>query len=295
MNLLVVGGSGFIGSWVVKAANKKGHRVTVLDINGNSLGVDTIIKDITDRDMADQDFRKYDIVILEAAITSNVEFLRDPVRCFKVNCIGLVNVLEACRKSNVKRVVFISSSSVYGDTTGASREDEIIKDTGNMYATSKIVGERIFNSYVANGYIKGPVIRYFNVYGVGENDKGDYKSIISLFLEAIKRDGGVKVYGDGSQRRDFIHVTDAAEITLRLAEEYDGLFNVGTGSPISWNEILAIFKKKGLKFGVENVPNPLKSYQLFTRADIKKIKSLGLAPKMPMEKGMDELIEFYGL
>ena len=255
-----------MGSEIRRQAEALGHHVS---------GWDLPEKDIRDRALADFDLSarhaSYDLVIHLAAITSQVEFDEDPRSSFDTNVNGLLNVLEACRKSRVPRVVFASSSAVYGPLNG--------------YAASKLMGETLFNSYIHRGCFQGPVLRFFNVYGPHEESKGDCKSIVSQFLETIEKRGEVVVYGDGEQRRDFIHVRDVARMTLELSDR-TGTFDIGTGRPMSWNEIIEVLKAYGLKFRVRHIENPLKDYQLKTKALNPPLKA-----EISVEDGILDLIK----
>lgn len=246
MRILITGSKGFIGSEIRRQTEALGHHVS---------GWDLPEKDVRDRALADFDLSarhaSYDLVIHLAAITSQTEFDRDPRSSFDTNVNGLLNVLEACRKSKVPRVVFASSSAIYGPLNG--------------YAASKLMGETLFNSYVHKGCFQGPVLRFFNTYGPNEESKGNAKSIISQFLETIATRKEVVVYGNGEQRRDFIHVRDVARMTLELSNRI-GTFDVGTGRAVSWNEIIGMLRAYGLKFKVRYVENPLSDYQLLSRA-----------------------------
>ena len=295
MNILVVGGAGFIGSEIAKQCVDRGFSVTTMDLKQSKVpGTESIIKDTTDSDIPNLDLSKYNIIIMLAAVTNQVEFQKDAVKAFSTNVIGLLNVLEAARKSNVRKVAFASSSAVYGNINEIANEDlPIYPDKANMYSTSKIMGEHLFNNYIKNGFFDGVAMRYFNTYGVGENDKGDYKSIVSIFLEEIKKKGTATVYGDGEQKRDMIYVKDTARISIELALNHSGTFNVGTGESTSWNTILDILEKNGLKFERKYIKNPINDYQKFTQADTAKLSKLGLKTNITIEEGVKELIDYY--
>lgn len=296
MKVLVVGGSGFIGSNIVKYLIERRHEPTIIDKRPNDLNVKTIVMDTTDKTLPLMDWSRYDMIIMEAAVTGPFDFDEKPVESFSSNIIGLLNVLEAAKRSKVRKVVFASSSAVYGNTTEVAREDFLLRqNNANQYSTSKIMGEYLFNSYVNNKAFEGTVVRYFNTYGLGENNKGRYKSIISLFLEEIKENGVAVIYGDGKQSRDLINVKDVARITVELGLKHSGTYNVGTGNSMSFNKILDFFEESGIKFKRKHVKNPIKDYQLFTRADITKLYKIGLQPKIDLKLGIKELIEYYEL
>ncbi|MBI1972621.1 NAD-dependent epimerase/dehydratase family protein, partial [Candidatus Woesearchaeota archaeon] len=193
MNFLVVGGSGFIGSAVVKYIRSKSHIASVIDLKGDG----RLPHDIRHRKlMVNADLSSTDTAMIFAALTSQMAFEHNPEESFSTNVEGLFNVLEACRRSNVKKVLFASSSAVYGNSRKRMSEEDPYEPF-NMYAASKVIGEYLVNAYIRKGYFDGTIIRYFNVYGIGENEKGDYRSIISIFLDSIRTSGEVLVYGDG--------------------------------------------------------------------------------------------------
>lgn len=273
----------FIGFAVVAQIRSKGHEADVLDLKQEN-GI--FPKDIRDKALLAVDLSRYAVVMIFAAVTSQIEFEKHPEDSFATNVDGLFNVLEACRRSKVKKVVFASSSAVYGNV----RKSFDPLSPRNMYAASKLIGEILVNTYVAKGYFDGLILRYFNVYGIGENSKGAYRSIISIFLESIEKNGKVMIYGNGKQRRDFINVKDVARITFELAMNHSGTFNVGTGKSTSWNEILRHLKAEGLQFTESHIPNPIRDYQQFTEANVKKLHSLGLKAEIGIKEGIRELL-----
>jgi UDP-glucose 4-epimerase len=293
MKILIIGGSGFIGSEVARQAISKGDDVTIWD-RKSAKSLKTLPTDIRDEEIIERDLSRFDLVMVFAAVTSQLEFEERPVESFDTNVKGLHNVIEACRRSRVKKVMFASSAAVYGEARGRMSEIDHCKPN-NMYGTSKIIGEHLVNTYGSKGYFNHVITRFFNTYGVGERNKQIGKSIISMFLEQIAKESRVVVYGDGQQRRDFINVRDAARISYDLAVHQTGTFNVGTGHPVSWNEILDHIRGKGLEFVQDYVPNPIAEYQQFTEADNGKIVALGLRPEIGIEQGIDELVSHYGL
>ena len=281
MKILVIGGTGFIGSAVAKYIQSKGHPFSVWDLKSG--------RDIRDKATFTVDNFNYDIVMVFAAVTSQIEFETRPEESLATNVNGLFNVLEACRRSKVKKVLFASSSSVYGGSRKKMSEGDPYQPN-NMYATSKVLGEQLVNSCIRKNYFDGLILRYFNVYGIGENEKGDYKSIISIFLESIEKNGKVVIYGNGKQRRDFINVKDVARITFELAMNHTGTFNIGTGRSVSWNEILNYLKSQGLQFKRTYTENPIKDYQYFTEANVNELRSVGLHSEISIEDGIGELL-----
>jgi nucleoside-diphosphate-sugar epimerase len=271
--LLITGASGFIGGYVAKEALRRGYRVTGLDRRGSGTGgVEAIRADIRDREHMMRVVKDQDCVIHLAAVTSNVEFIKNPAECYDVNANGFLNIIEAAAQSGCERFVYASSAAVYLD--GFSEDTVIdIARQGNHYAKTKIMNEMVARSYAQIRRMRTIGLRFFNVYGNGENAKGDYASIVTIFLKAKSKGEPLVVYGDGRQARDLIHVTDAATLTMDLLEQGDAeIYNVGTGAAMSFNDIARMIDPDHIEY----VPNPLTDYQYYTRADTRRLrKTLG--------------------
>lgn len=283
---LITGGAGFIGRCLAKALLDKGAMVVVYD-NLNSGRYESIKKlgagdnfefvkgDILDTKKLSESFGSdIDVVIHLAAITSNIEFEKNLGKCYKTNVEGFLNVLEQARRNGCGRVLYASSSAVYLKESGFSEDSYIdIKKQKNHYAKTKLINEMMADSYAKEHGIWLTGMRFFNVYGSGENAKGNYASIISQFLECRRLWKKLVVYGNGEQRRDFIHVDDLSEIILKLVDNgKESLYNIGTGKAVSYREIAEIIDKDNIRY----VKNPLKSYQLLTLADNRKlIRTIG--------------------
>lgn len=221
--------------------------------------------DITDFRALEERVRGCEYVINLAAVTSNVEFERDPpYRCYSVNVNGFLNVLEASRRNSVRKVVYASSAAVYLD----SFSENVVIDHNrqrNHYAKSKLMNEMHAASYSDIYGLRCVGLRLFNVFGPDENQKGDYASIISRFLRDHEEGGkDLIVYGDGTQARDFIHVDDASRIIMDILERggEESVYNVGTGRSHRYIDIARAIDRERIRF----VPNPpLRSYQMLTR------------------------------
>jgi UDP-glucose 4-epimerase len=227
-----------------------------------------------------------DHVIHLAAVTSNVEFIKDPRECYDANVNGCLSVLDASVKNGCRTVVYASSAAVYLDAFSEEATIDVNRQS-NHYAKSKIMNEMNAHSYADIFGVRTIGLRYFNVYGDGENEKGDYASIVSIFLRARKHHEPLVVYGDGRQARDLINVRDAARMTLELLERgSERVYNVGTGIARAYLEIA----EKIAKHAVQFVPNPLKSYQYYTRADTSRLRAtVGEYRFIELERGMREM------
>jgi nucleoside-diphosphate-sugar epimerase len=288
-SLLVTGAAGFIGRHIAQEALRRGYRVTGVDrVQSHVEGMEFIKADIRDKDRMMQCVRGQDRVIHLAAITSNVEFIRNFRDCYDTNATGFLNVLDAAARNGCRRLVYASSAAVYID--GFS-EDTIIdlRKQGNHYAKTKIMNEMIARSYSDTQEMNITGLRYFNVYGSGENAKGDYASIMTIFLRARRRGEPLVVYGDGRQARDLINVADATQVTLELLERgSDHVYNVGTGVATAYTTIAEMIDRNAICY----VPNPLTSYQYYTRAETTRLRAvLGDYEFTGLAKGMKAMAE----
>lgn len=269
--IVITGCSGFVGRNVCEQALKRGYDVWGIDIKPCAVnGIRFTDLDITDKAGVMKALKGADAVIHLAAITSNVEFEKDMLRCYDVNVNGFLNVIDAAMKNGCKRFVYASSAAVYID--GFSEETVIdIRKQKNSYAKTKLINEMIARSYEDVYKIRTSGLRFFNVYGKGENEKGNYASIITLFMKMKNAGMPLTIYGDGKQARDMINVSDVANITLDLMERgIEDIYNVGTGESIQYDEIADAIDKRNKKY----VENPLSSYQYLTRADTKRLRGV---------------------
>lgn len=268
-NLLITGCSGFIGSHIAKKAVEDGYHVIGIDIKPFNIdGVESRICDITDRNAIERALdRDIDAIIHLAAITVGVEFEKDMQRCYNINVSGFVNILDAALRKGCKNVLYASSAYVYFDRFLEDSQMDP-KRQRNHYAKSKMINEMVADSYADAYGIKTTGLRYFNVYGDGENSKGDYTSIITKFLEMNKKGEQLLLYGDGTQAKDLIHIDDVSKITMKLLEaSRHPIYNVGTGRALAYKDIATMINKDKIKC----IKNPLSTYQTFSKADTSRL------------------------
>ncbi len=295
MNILVTGGSGFIGRNIVKMLKEEGNTVGTYDIRDkNSVSDYHIMSDVRNLKMLEKACSGIDYVFHLAAVTSPPEFENLTGEGYEVNVMGTYNVLAASAKNNVKRVILASSSSIYGDIREAAREPKLPATYSNFYPMTKRINEmtaRLFNEYD----LETISLRYFNTYGLGENSKGDYSSIIWKFIDSIRNAKKPIIFGDGTQRRDFIYVEDTARASVLAMKNGTpgGAYNVGTGKSTDFNTIFNIVREEmGYQGEADHVPNPLKSYQMFTLADITKTREeLKFNPRYEIRDGVRKMIK----
>ena len=237
--ILVTGGAGFIGSYVVRSLLERGDEVVVLDdFSGGTAevvpqGVRVIEADIADPTTAETIERLApDGVVHAAAQVSVVVSMEDPGRDRATNLLGTAHVLTGASRARVRRFVFLSSGgAVYGESDGA--DEQTRPAPASYYAVHKLAGE----GYVALSGLSYAIARIANVYGAGQ--RSDLEGgVVAIFTERIARGEPLIIYGDGEQRRDFVHVSDVARAIITMLDApQDGLWNVGTGVSTSVNEL----------------------------------------------------------
>ncbi len=263
-NVFITGVCGFIGSRLAEEAVRQGYGVAGLAHCARSVpGAAVTVGDIRDRELVRKASEGADYFIHLAAVTSNVEFESKTDYSFDVNVGGFFSAVEAAKSNGCRKFLYASSAAIYLDSFSESGVIPF-NAQNNHYAKTKMMNEMIAASCSAVSGMPVLGLRFFNVYGPGENRKGNYASIISQFVSALKSGRELVVYGDGSQARDLIHVNDVAAITLKLMKsDATGVLNVGTGEATSYEEIAdSINSAKKV-----HERNPLSSYQHLTRAD----------------------------
>lgn len=305
MKALVTGGSGFIGSHLIEKLLNDGHYVVSLDLFGASSenikrflprgSFSSVYVDISAPDACERIFRllsayQIDVVFHLAGLADIVPSINDPLKYFKTNVLGTFNVLEAARQARVKKLMYASSSSIYGipdpDYIPTS-EDAPIKPQ-YPYAETKYQGERWVSHYNKVYGLPTISLRLFNVYGPRARTTGTYGAVFGTFLAQKINSKPFTVVGDGKQSRDFVFVTDVCDAFIKAAEsEICGeIFNVGTGKP---ETILRLVELLGGE--ITYLPKRPGEPDI-THADISKIKKmLNWAPKVSFEEGVKIMLD----
>jgi UDP-glucose 4-epimerase len=304
MKVLVTGGGGFIGSNLVRRLLERGDDVRILDnfATGNRRNLDGIEDEI---ELVEGELRSYErvhnatrgveVVFHQGALPSVPRSVHDPLTSAAVNVEGTLNVLLAARDEQVRRVVFASSSSIYGNSGTLPRQETQSPDPLSPYAVSKLAAEKFCTSFSRVYEIETVCLRYFNVFGPRQDPTSQYAAVVPRFIAAIAAGDAVPIHGDGEQSRDFTFVDNIIEANL-IASEAEGVngraLNVATGRSVSVNELAD-------RIG-EAVGKPVEKQYLPTRAgdvrdswaDISEAKRLlGFEPHIDLEQGLRLTVE----
>ncbi len=301
---LVTGGAGFIGSHLATRLVREGYRVRVLDslatgrlsnLEEIRSQIDFIQGDIRDQGVCRAACQEAAVVFHQAALPSVSRSIEDPLATTEVNVCGTLNMLEAARLSGVKRFVFASSSSVYGDTPVLPKVESMPETPRSPYAASKLSGEKYCMAYYECHKLPTVCLRYFNVYGPRQDPQSPYAAVIPRFVAAARGGNPPLVYGDGRQTRDFTFVEDVIQANLLAAWSPDGAgdyFNIGGGRRYSLLNLLeAIERLSRTKLAPvfeAARPGDVRDSQ----AGIQKARrTLGYKPEYDLEMGLARTME----
>jgi UDP-glucose 4-epimerase len=247
--VLVTGGAGFIGSRLARALLRRGDAVRVLDnfstgdrtnLAAVEADVEIIEGELRSYERVSTAMRGVEVVFHEGALPSVPRSVQDPLTTSAVNVEGTLNVLLAARDAGARRVAFASSSSVYGNSLSLPRVENDVPDPISPYAVSKLAAERYCVSFSRAYGMETICLRYFNVFGPGQNPLTQCAAVVPRFIAALQSGQPVEIYGDGSQTRDFTYVDDVVRANLMAADlpTAEGLVvNVGSGRGTSVNEL----------------------------------------------------------
>ena len=250
---LVTGGAGFIGSHLTEELVRRGHRVRVVDnlSTGRQANlaplmdrIELVTGSVSDPDICRRAVDGVNIVFHVAALPSVPRSLADPWGTHEANVNGTIQLLLACQAAKVTRIVYSSSSSVYGDTPSLPKTESMEPLPRSPYAASKLAGEQYVLAFARAGIIEGMALRYFNVFGPSQDPHSQYSAVIPLFLEGALRGTAVTLFGDGNQTRDFTYVANVVNANMLAAScppsaISGAVVNVGAGERTSLNELIA--------------------------------------------------------
>jgi UDP-glucose 4-epimerase len=299
--VVITGGAGFIGSNLSHELASDNTVIIIDDLYTgkvdniasliNKENVKFIQGSILDLQLLQEAFRAIDFVFHQAAIPSVPRSVKDPLSTNTVNITGTLNVLLASRDNKVKKVVYASSSSVYGDTPILPKNENMVPNPLSPYALTKLVGEyycRIFTQVYGLPTI---CLRYFNVYGPRQDPNAEYAAVIPKFISRILQNKCPIVYGDGNQTRDFTYIKDVVNANILAAESQStGVINIGSGSNVTINELAeTIIKSLNRDIGIIHEQNRVGEVK-HSQADITLAKTIGYKPKYSLVDGLLETV-----
>ncbi len=312
---LVTGGAGFIGSNIVEELLRRGESVRVLDnfSTGKRENIEQIVsiikKEFTSDlkfELVEGDIRSYHIVreavegvnfvLHQAALPSVPRSVKDPITSNEVNVVGTLNILNAARDAKVKRIVYASSSSVYGDLDVLPKTEDMLPKPLSPYAVSKLAGEKYCQVFTKLYGLETVILRYFNVFGPRQDPASQYSAVIPKFISLMKTGQSPTIYGDGSQSRDFTYVCNAVEANLLAcqegSEQLSGeVFNIAAGKRVTINDLVrSINQLLNVTVQAEHA-EPRPGDVKHSLANIGKARQfLGYDPKVDFNQGLKKIL-----
>lgn len=306
MKILVTGGAGFIGSNLAEELAKRGDEVIILDdlSTGKRGNIEELIKwhgvkfvngSVTNLELLKRLFKDVDYVFHQAAIPSVQRSIENPLATNEANVTGTLNVLIAAKDCGIMKVIYASSSSVYGDSPELPKREDMKPNPLSPYAVAKLTGEYYCKVFYEVYGLKTICLRYFNVYGPKQDPTSEYAAVIPRFITRILNNQPPIIYGDGNQTRDFTFVKDIVNANILAAEKnVDGVFNVANRQRISINELAnKIMRIEGVNLDSIH-DSPRKGDIRDSLADISLAKEkLNYEPKFNLDKGLEETIKWF--
>jgi nucleoside-diphosphate-sugar epimerase len=303
---LVTGGAGFIGSNLVDELLRRGARVRVLDnfstgreenVAEFASRVDLIRGDVRDEDAVDAAVAGVDYVLHQAALASVPRSIADPGANNQVNVQGTLNVLVAARRHGVKRVVYASSSSVYGDSQELPKVESMAPNPKSPYAVAKLAAEYYCRVYGELHGLPTVSLRYFNVFGPRQDPNSQYSAVIPLFVKALLEGRSPTIHGDGEQSRDFTFISNVVSANLLACEaKMTGarVYNIACGGRYTLNQLYAALRAR-IGSVLEPLYGPPRPGDVkHSMAGIERIqKELGYRVGVSFEEGIERTVQWY--
>lgn len=307
MRTLVTGGAGFIGSHIVRRLLDLGHTVRVLD--NFSTGKRSNVGEIADRvELIEGDIRSYhiareavegvDVIFHQAALPSVPRSIKDPITTHEVGVNGTLNLLQSARECGVGRVIFASSSSIYGNNPVLPKHEELMPAPMSPYAVSKLTGEHYFQVFHQLYGLETVALRYFNVFGPRQDPTSQYSAVIPRFIQMMRRGERPTIYGDGEQSRDFTYIDNVVHANLLVATAETGVagrvFNAACHDQITLNHLVATLNE-ALGTSIEPIrAEPRLGDVRHSFAAIDRLRdAVGYEPLVEFTEGIRRAVEWY--
>jgi UDP-glucose 4-epimerase len=306
MKYIVTGGAGFIGSHIVEELAKNNHEVVILDnlFSGRMVNIEPFLSrnnvrfvqgSITDLPLLQETFAGADGIFHEGAIASVPRSIANPIATNEAGVTGTLNVLVAARDCGVRKVLFASSSSVYGNTPTLPKREDMTPQPLSPYAVSKHTGEQYLRVFSDIYGLQTVSLRYFNVFGPRQDPKSQYAAVMPNFITRILSHQSPVIHGDGKQTRDFSYVKDVVQANIRAMESNaQGVFNVAYCKRIDLLELAAmIMDITGISVPLVHEasrPGDVRD----SLADITRAQeAFGYSPRYTVRSGLVETIAWY--
>lgn len=301
MRVLITGGAGFIGSHLVEHFQGRAEIVVLDNLrsgyrrNLEGLTHNFIEGSVTDPTTVAQAMDGIDLVFHLAAMISVPESMKRPRECVDINVGGLLNVLEAASRANVKKLVFASSAAVYGDNPTVPKTEDMLPEPQSPYAITKLDGEYYLELFRREGRLHSTTLRFFNVFGPRQDPHGAYAAAVPIFIRKALAGDNLTIFGDGGQTRDFIHVKDVVAALAHVATrpEPSGTINVGYGHCMSVLELAQLVVCLADSRS-QIIHQPVRPGDVrHSRAAIDKLLSSGFRHVSSLEQGLEETLRWF--
>jgi len=283
---------------------KRGEKVRILDdfstgkrenIVGFKDSIELIEGDLRDWEIVKRAMKEVDFVLHQGALPSVERSIKDPLTTTKVNILGTLNVLLAAREVKVKRVVYASSSSVYGDTPTLPKREEMKTNPQSPYAVTKLIGEEYCRIYYSIYGLETVCLRYFNVFGPRQDPGSQYAAVIPKFITLMLKGKSPPIYGDGEQSRDFTFIDNVVEANLRACKTEGApgeVFNIACGKRVTINELVERLNKILQTRIKSTYQSPRKGDVRHSLADISQArKTLHYSPEIGFDEGLEKTVQ----
>ena len=303
---LITGGAGFIGSNLAEELLQRGHQVRVVDdfstgrwenIRPFEREISLFEQNIASYDSLQEAFLGVDYVLHQAALPSVPRSIEDPTGTFRSNVEGTINVLEICRATKVKKLVFASSSSIYGSNPDLPKHESMYPAPLSPYAASKLAAETYCQVYHKVYGLPTVCLRYFNVFGPHQDPDSQYAAVIPKFIRAALQDEILTIFGDGEQTRDFTFISNIIRANILAAESDVGsgqVFNVACGERISLNKMVDIIEDSMGRKVDRLYESPRPGDVPHSQADISRFQStFGFEPETSFSQGMLKTLAYF--